>query len=444
MWQEPIKNHLLLDCATDPVSQNFNPYEVLEPQKVDLKDKILVDLTPVEEKQPDATLQVGSFLDTVTKTDYNLVDLYQNIYVTPLHLQKKPSQIDKNALIDFGNYIDKQEVKNIENNNVTAVRLDKTNLHGFDDFIHRIVPSSANTTDVRETTEDASKNNLDATIDDLKRSCITKFDTSIPETSEFSLFNNFKCSTSKNDPHIETKTPKAEKVGTSDFKPDYEYMTNQTKDHSKDISHQNNFKDCPGMKSDLSHFQLTDSMRRNILDEIEKEEIPVKCKCYNAKNILNLNKSMDAFFINPFDNNLPVTHSKDLKKPKALSMLSNNKFTQIKSGQLLQTVVKDQKLYAKQMKLKENNQNLTKGPDIYEKSIILPQIMERLAARKKVLDDQRDWKRRLVLDSGESKFNEDIPSVKTEILKADCNKERLTNLKIRSSFENFIKTGSTK
>ncbi|XP_047522331.1 uncharacterized protein LOC125061150 [Pieris napi] len=443
MWQEPMKDSLLLDCPTDPVSQNFNPYEVLEPQKVDLKDRILVDLTPVEEKQPDANLEMGSFLDTITKTDYNLVDLYQNIYVTPQHLQKTPTHIDKNSLIDFGNYVDKQEVKNIENNNVTA-SLDKTDKPSFDEFIHQTVPSHS-TSDVNETTEEnAIKNNLDATFDALYRSCITKLDTSIPENSEFSLFNNFKFSTLKNDPPIVTETPKAEKGGTADLKNDYFYMTNQTKDHSKDISHQNNLTDCPSVKSDPSHLQLTDSMRRNILDEVKREEIPIKCKCYYAKNILNLNKSIDASFINPFDNDLPVTHSKDLKKPKALSMLSNNQFTQIKSGQLLQTVVKDQKLYAKQMKLKENNQNLTKGPDIYEKSIILPQIMERLAARKKILDDQRDWKRRLVLDSGESKINEDIPCVKTEILMADCNKERLANLKIRTSFENFIKTGSPK
>ncbi|XP_045525423.1 uncharacterized protein LOC123714857 [Pieris brassicae] len=443
MWQEPIKDLLLLDCPTDPVSQNFNPYEVLEPQKVDLKDRILVDLTPVEEKQPDAKLEMGSFLDTVTKTDYNLVDLYQNIYVTPQHLQKKTTEIDKNSLIDFGNFIDKQKVKKIENNNSTAVRLDKTDIPSFDELNHRTGPSHF-ASDVSETIEENTiKNNLDATIDALYRSCITKFDTSSPEKTEFSLFNNFKCLTLHNDP-IKRKTPNAERVGTSDIKTDYEYMTNETKDHSKDISHQSNLRDCPGVKSDLSHFQLTDSMRRNILDEVKREEIPIKCKCYYAKNILNLNKSMDASFINPFDNDLPVAHSKDLKKPKPLSMLSNNQFTQIKSGPLLQTVVKDQKLYAKQMKLKENNQNLTKGPDIYEKSIILPQIMERLAARKKILDEQRDWKRRLVLDSGESKFNEDIPSVRTEILMADCNKERLANLKIRASFENFIKTGSPK
>ncbi|KAJ0184190.1 hypothetical protein K1T71_000613 [Dendrolimus kikuchii] len=70
------------------------------------------------------------------------------------------------------------------------------------------------------------------------------------------------------------------------------------------------------------------------------------------------------------------------------------------------TVEKNKKLYAKRsVKSDAEKHNFTKGPTLYEKSIVLPQILERLAVRKAKFDEENKFVRRLILDDPSEIFN---------------------------------------
>lgn len=76
----------------------------------------------------------------------------------------------------------------------------------------------------------------------------------------------------------------------------------------------------------------------------------------------------------------------------------NNSFTFT-----VQAMQKDEKVYKKKRVLKPANQTskFTKGPDINEKTVVLPQIMARIIARQEYLDEVNSQKKRLILDAGE-------------------------------------------
>ncbi|KAJ0169620.1 hypothetical protein K1T71_014805 [Dendrolimus kikuchii] len=70
------------------------------------------------------------------------------------------------------------------------------------------------------------------------------------------------------------------------------------------------------------------------------------------------------------------------------------------------TVEKNKKLYAKRsFKSDAEKHNFTKGPTLYEKSIVLPQILKRLALRKAKFNEENKFVRRLILDDPSENFN---------------------------------------
>ncbi|CAK1554283.1 unnamed protein product [Leptosia nina] len=384
MWQAPIDDLLKVDRPHGTPVPNFNPFEILEPQKVNINNNILVDISTNDKpvKNTDPKLEMGSFIDTVTKKEYNLVDLYQNIYVTPQHVKRTaPRRTDNESLIDFSDFFDHLESGCIKTNKSTV-------------------------TDRHKTTQSKPPNNDNILLN--KNEVLLKKSTS----------DNHMISNRGTPIHSNNDIPQSSEGNIGKSKKDYRTEF-------------------------LKHYQRhDDTMRLKILQETKNANSSTnKCsECQKTKlqNLINVKR--------------PVDHN-EMKSPLANMIYKNQFDLRVNPAQLLQTAVKDQKLYSKQHSTSEDYSKLTKGPDIYEKSRVLPQIMERLAARKMTLDAQKtiERSRRLVLEKGEqsrvqleeaaaSNILDNIP-LKTEVLMQDCNKSRLIDLKVRTSFEKFVKTG---
>ncbi|XP_053622687.1 uncharacterized protein LOC128682148 [Plodia interpunctella] len=108
---------------------------------------------------------------------------------------------------------------------------------------------------------------------------------------------------------------------------------------------------------------------------------------------------------------------------------------------IVDTVPKDKKKYRKRAIIDDEVlANYTKGPNLAEKKLVLPRIMDRLVEKKKRMEKYAHCKRKLVLDCGTRRTEIPVqcnPTVLTE----DCNKERLRDLLMRQNFENFVRRG---
>lgn len=82
MWENPNEKN----DSLQNILKNFDPYTVLEPltpQGIP-KENILVDLTDTNN---DSNLELsGSLLDKSTKSDFEVIDVFQNLFVTPQHV----------------------------------------------------------------------------------------------------------------------------------------------------------------------------------------------------------------------------------------------------------------------------------------------------------------------------------------------------------------------
>ncbi|CAG4974469.1 unnamed protein product [Colias eurytheme] len=330
------------------VACSINPYEILEPIKV---DNILVDLSTDTDKTHDS-LQLGSFIDTVRKTEYDLVDLYQNIYVTPLHIQKTNGQ--DNAT-DFADFFDKLELDDKKDGPI--------------------------------------ENKSNALASEFRKPC----------NKPIEAINEV-----RNDIHKEKLKPFNHTLN-NEYKPKLECHFNKSKPAVNEIK-----------------------FNKDVLTKNNDKEFMEHNKIKEILRVFNADKSM----------NMKQDNTKGIKKLHVIDMINDKQFNgSIKNG-LLQTMKKDEKLYAKRNILLDRN--LTKGADIYEKSIVLPQMMERLAARKKILDEQKNLKRRLILGGPIcSNKKENNTCFEPVLLMKDCNEERLKSLATRLLFADFVKNGKT-
>lgn len=124
----------------------------------------------------------------------------------------------------------------------------------------------------------------------------------------------------------------------------------------------------------------------------------------------------------------------------------------------LEAVKKVDKTFQKKNDLKSDAEKskLTPGPSLYEKTVVLPQIMHRLNEKNKT-KDKRTMQMRLVLDAGQSHgaqsnkqssethsgISESSPVLPPpEILMKDCNKERLIAYETWKLFKEFVNAGN--
>lgn len=410
--------------AKSPI--NFNIYEVLEPLKCTApKDEnvgILIDITDGIEDLS------GSHLDSIKKSEFDLVDLFQNIYVTPQHVKKlKEERIANGSKESQKSHIDRTKtniLKPLEKADINELLQgcdvdvtdgpEKSNyVSNEDTFYNYDIPKVLEVPTLYDCT--SNENAVRTDIDNIPESTNLRTD-----------YHNFI-----------TEVPKDLKKKTMELDP------NQTNSIASNVLPVTKSADCQ---------DILQKVARDLIERKSTEStLPNVSRAQNNGNALTLNK-------------LPNVDNFDT----------------------LQTAKLDKKLYAKRQTKSEREKILyTKGPDLYEKSVVLPQIMKRLAIRKK--ENEVKLTRRLILDSGKSsskcscdcsykmalnstnekkeslKGNEspatrpdlftvpiknkaevDSPEVKINPIVAmeDCNKERLIAHRVRSAFERFVQTGS--
>ncbi|XP_064076247.1 uncharacterized protein LOC113400617 [Vanessa tameamea] len=409
MWSVS-SNELNDEKKSNPALKNFNPYHILEPIKVDTVDRnnvvtgTLIDIKTDENNiETDLNLN-GSYLDKVKKTEFTLVDLFENLYVSPQHVLKN----DKENSIDFleTSASDvKFESLNSSNLDETEDTLQYTKARTFDEIfdsavslrLPKLEPICENGTLSGDTIDDADINTLSIEcqkpIEKLATIAISKRD---------EIINKENC-----------------EVNSKYVDPQHR-ATNFNKTPPAD----NNF-----------HF-YEDHIFNNI-SEMKQ----------SLQNQSNLTKR------NPFQADSVTRYTKDIKS----ILIDQNRPPIVPNSNgvaipILQTIKKDNKAFIKRRLVVNDSEKVgfTKGPNIYEKSVVLPQIIERLGERKKLLDAKKNIKRKLILDKCNFQMDKrsgnnssrmiiegEIPVLQPEVLMEDCNRERLRALKIRRAFQEF-------
>lgn len=161
------------------------------------------------------------------------------------------------------------------------------------------------------------------------------------------------------------------------------------------------------------------------------------------------------------DNNKDATDTKTKLQKIALTEELVTKY----NIKYLETVKKVEKTFQKRSILKSESEKskLTPGPSLYEKTVVLPQMMQRLNEKLNTLEEQSTIQMRLILDAGQctkdvdnsqsstkktQKYSSGLNSLNPtvlnapEVLLADCNKERLIAFEAGKLFENFVRNGS--
>ncbi|XP_046976255.1 uncharacterized protein LOC124542329 [Vanessa cardui] len=406
MWSS--SNELNGESKSIPALKNFNPYHILEPIKVETVDRNnvatgkLIDIKTDEDNiETDLNLN-GSYLDKVKKTEFTLIDLFENLYVSPQHVLKN----DKNT-IDFleSSTSDAFESPNSSDLDKSEDTLPYTRT--FDDIFDRAVssrflklePVCENDTLSKDTIDTVGDNTLSIEcqnpIGNIATIAIPKLEIITKENCEV----NSKCLDPQHQATTFTQTPQAN--NTFHFYDDHIF-------------------------NKISQLKLQSSQNQSSL---------TKRNLFQADSVTRYTKDIKSILI---DQNRPpiVPITNGLAIP------------------ILQSIKKDNKAFIKRRVVVNDSEKIgfIKGPNIYEKSVVLPQIIERLGERKKLLDAKKNIKRKLILDKCNSqtekfsgnncsrtinKIDAEFPVLQPEVLMEDCNRERLRALKIRRAFQEF-------
>ncbi|XP_047543020.1 uncharacterized protein LOC125075337 [Vanessa atalanta] len=413
MWSVS-SNELNDETKSIPALKNFNPYHILEPIKVETVDRnnvvtgTLIDIKTDENNiETDLNLN-GSYLDKVKKTEFTLVDLFENLYVSPQHVLKN----DKDNSIDF-----------LETS-TSDVKFESPNSSNLDE------------------TEDTLQYTKARTFDEIFDSAVSlRFPKLEPICGNGTLSEDTIDAVGDiNTLSIECQKP-IEKLATIAI-PKLEKLINKEncEVNSKYIDPQHratNFNKSPPADSNFHFYE--DHIFNNIsemkLQSLQNQSKETKRNLFQADSVTRYTKDIKSILI---DQNRPP-----------IVPISNGVAIPI-----LQTIKKDNKAFIKRRLVMNDSEKVgfTKGPTIYEKSVVLPQIIERLGERKKLLDAKKNIKRKLILDkcnfqmdkrSGNNssgminKIEAEIPVLQPEVLMEDCNRERLRALKIRRAFQEF-------
>ncbi|XP_013163524.1 PREDICTED: uncharacterized protein LOC106114752 [Papilio xuthus] len=326
MWENPKDKNDEKYGSLRNILKNFDPYAVLEPltpQGIP-KENILVDLS-VKSANNDSNLELsGSLLDKSTKSDFEVIDVFQNLYVTPQHVTNKNINDNKDWIKAF----------DIEHKNIEI--------------------------DMKKELENiftVKKTKLNAT---LTRLSDDEFD--VDEIDEVLRIKRIK------------KLIKTQQNASSS---NFESRSNNT-------------------GTTQNTYIKTNNLQDNIIIKIDKQE--------NIRTINNIVKKK----LNNFD---------------------------------IKTVKLDKKKLQKKIVLPDDvKRNYTKGPDLLEKSIALPSMIERIKERQQMINNEKCLRHRLVLEPDNLIISNDKTLYKfnPEALTEDCNKERLTALHGGRAFERFV------
>lgn len=319
MWQShnttiPIPPNLL---------RNFNTFDILEPQRngAENRDVAKVEkLVDIDDSSQDSGFHEFESLLLNKKKDLTLIDVYENIYLTPQDIKVKSEEEESTSLPSKPN-VDFKEL--------------------FD-----IIESGK------------------------------KYDWVKPSSSK-------EKTTFKPDDHEDIVKPRVllpPVIHETNLDPDeFIYEVLSQKDINKHILNETKFQSNIRSSSDVKHSVLTADDRRRMLNNFTK----------------NTNDNMNKHEIK--------------QSETSIKRINNNNF-------IVKAIKKEEKVYKKKHIVKPESQTskFTKGPDFYEKSVVLPQIMARMFDRKECLDEKNNIQRRLVLDSGANKLQAQPNISKTE------------------------------
>ncbi|CAH0731193.1 unnamed protein product, partial [Brenthis ino] len=387
--------------GVDEVSSAFkhiNLYEILEPERVhNVQTAKLIDINDDKlDSNPDL---IGSFVDNVTKKEFDILDVFENIYVTPQHLQRQ----NKNDL-DFNMFIKESKgeldvASHVESTNRQTDRqqVESNKVRSLDEIFDNIV----------STRSFPKLNRLnEAGIDN-------------PKQVNEDLIDEFL----QSKPTIKLETIKTPIPSTS-VQEDVQKTEGTVKNHVFET-----FK----LQNTSQNVQPAVAGKSMVINDLP---VLAVAKKINNKNLTPPKPRLE-------ENRLLLKiYQNEIKT----ALIDENKIIAYKQNPpipMLQTVKVDKKAFAKRIvKGDSEKASFTKGPDLYEKSLVLPQIMHRLRLRKEIIDAKTNVRRKLILDcqsnANSASFNR-MPALAPETLLEDCNKKRLEAIKKRKAFDEFIK-----
>ncbi|XP_050360192.1 uncharacterized protein LOC126779998 [Nymphalis io] len=406
-----------------PALMNFNIYDILKPIKVETVDRnnvkisTLIDITPDENKNETDFDLNGSYLDKVKKTEFTLVDLFENLFVSPQHVVKNDSKDDSIDLLDTP---------------VTDVRFE-TGAPGVTDEI-----------------EDTVQYNKARTFDEIFDSAVSLRYPKLEPVGEIKISEDAFDAVDIKTLNIEYQKPIDKASGANERATTNAILgkENISKIETYDVNY----------KHLTSLYEPTNTKQIPIEDnnfDFYKDHIYNNISQMKLQSLQNPNEQKR----NVFQADSVTRYRKDIKS----LLIDQNKPPIIPNSNgaaipILQTIKKDNKVFNKRRVVVKDSAKagFTKGPNIYEKSIVLPQIVKRLGERKRILDEKKNIKRKLILDkcnlqmdncSGidnsrtRNNIKVDLPVLQPEVLMKDCNRERLRALKIRRAFQEFNSKG---
>ncbi|XP_068627233.1 uncharacterized protein [Battus philenor] len=295
------------------IINNFDPFKVLQPIKNKIKpENLLVDLTNSNLQEATNNDLNGSLLETTTKNKFDVIDVFQNMFINPQHVTQNDKETELTETERNRDWIKDFENFNYENNGEVDVMEDLASV-----FLR---------------TESKPNTDIESEIDDDEDRLIDEvFAMKAVQAGSHTHFQ-----TETVPPTQRSITEHTHKLIAPKLIVNKEIIINSTQPH------------IPNSKR-LSH-------------EFSSESI-------------NLNKTTEAKTLD------------DLNIPNP----------QLDSSTVVQTVKFDRKKYKKRQILSDEEKvGYTRGPDLLEKSIYLPSMVERIKARKQYHDECKNLRRRLV------------------------------------------------
>lgn len=339
--------------------KNFNVYDILEPEKSDVfSDAAKVDkLIDIDDSSRDSGFQDADnnawFLDN--NKEFNLVDLFQNIFVTPQHIKKKETYDDVAATFSDSKTVDP----------------------GFNEFLDML----------------ESGQKIDWTNISTKEKSVLKHN--FLQKRPKVLVPKVNLSESESDPeeliHEILTNKKMEKI---DFNDSHKYQTKVDRNMPKIDVKKPKIINTPDLIPEFSHSSENSISKGVKLDNSDNKNV--------AQNSgINTKRTSERLL------------QKNLERQNRV----------YSTDFVVKAMQKDEKMYRKKRLQKPEHliANYTKGPDFYEKSVVLPQIMARMNAKLSELDEKSNQKRKLVLDAGTAPKSECSPPKEVKDIKTKQN-----------------------
>lgn len=459
--------------------KNFNIYEVLEPIKVNKlkEDTLLIDLGESSQVRNEISDSRPTRSTQEENDGFSMIDLYQNIYVTPELVSKpieKPVSNNQTTNVDYEEFLRKLDMKK-KFNSIPEPSLDKKSYKTHQAELEQTF-DNLGYKEHRSMTNNGVYHN---------------FDSSDPAEHEKLIDELLDRSLSA------LKISKATDVAGKARVLKTPNLTNNTRNESF-VLHKDNMKSVHNVASTRqvlyvnddgllkeafilpqasitrepvtinSESKLNDNLVSGFLKAMECKDIKLKTAQDQPANHTSTNAGLQsslpfsARYDGPNLSTLLLNNDKLAKWKTTVknanindSKFNNDTFELIKtttdpeimSVMPVKAVIKDNKAFAKKLRITSDSEkrNYTKGPDLNEKRVVIPQILDRLGLEKKVYTNKKNFQRRLILDAGSKQSGKsngkciEIPvTLEPTTLMEDCNMERLKAFRTRQKFDNFV------